>query len=90
MPETIPSVGAAVPWPWPPPETAVPSRPPCADQMPQRDLYPIPEVAHRCARSNSWVHKQIAAGHLAAVKLGRAFRVRRTDLDTFLSQLEEA
>jgi hypothetical protein len=82
--------GSPVTGPWPPAKSAV-SGSACPSPAPvlERDLYSIVEVAGRCGRSRGWVHKQIDRGLLRAFHVGRAYMVRRLDLDAFLNGLEE-
>jgi excisionase family DNA binding protein len=49
-------------------------------------LLRIEEVARQLAVSRSMAWKLIAAGELRAVRIGRAVRVRPTDLEAFLGR----
>jgi excisionase family DNA binding protein len=46
----------------------------------------VAEVAHVLRVSNMTVYRLIGAGTLPAVRIGRSFRVRQEDLDSYLSE----
>ena len=45
----------------------------------------VAEVADRLRVSNMTVYRLIQAGQLAAVRVGRSYRIRDVDLDRYLS-----
>ncbi len=48
-------------------------------------LVDVREAAAICRVSTAYLWRQIWAGHLPAVRLGRATRVRLTDLETYIT-----
>jgi excisionase family DNA binding protein len=46
----------------------------------------VAEVAELMRVSTMTVYRLIKAGDLAAVRVGRSFRVRETDVDTYLGE----
>jgi len=55
-----------------------------AERKDRADLLTVEEVAAYLQLNKLTVYKFIHAGELAAVRLGRSFRVRRGDVDRFL------
>lgn len=52
-------------------------------------LFDIPTTARILSVSRSAVYKLIREGRLATVRVGRARRITRAQLDSFIRQLEE-
>ena len=50
-------------------------------------LFRILEVASRLALSRSSVYREIEAGNLKVVRIGKALRVTSDELDRYLNQL---
>ena len=65
--------------------------------MPEREfgepLLTVGEVAGLMRVSNMTVYRLIKAGQLAAIRVGKNYRIRRTDVDRYLTdravQIEE-
>lgn len=53
----------------------------------ERCLYPVLEVAKKCGVGRSTVYALIAAGELAAVKIGRRTLVPAESLDAYIERL---
>ncbi|MDQ3766639.1 MAG: helix-turn-helix domain-containing protein [Actinomycetota bacterium] len=49
-------------------------------------LLTVSEVAHQLRVSNMTVYRLIKAGHLAAVRVGRGYRIREDDIRRYLRQ----
>ena len=49
-------------------------------------LLTVGEVANLMRVSNMTVYRLIKAGHLAAIRVGKSYRLRRTDVDRYLSE----
>ncbi|GAC1312494.1 MAG: helix-turn-helix domain-containing protein [Acidimicrobiales bacterium] len=45
----------------------------------------VSEVAHQLRVSNMTVYRLINAGELAAVRVGKSYRIRDVDVDAYLS-----
>lgn len=60
------------------------------DPNSERDLYPIPDVAHRLGISEANVWQLVADGRIASVKLGRRRLVPRLALESFVASLPAA
>lgn len=54
------------------------------------ELLTLADVAQLTKRSRRSVERDIAAGRLAVVKVGRSTRVRRSELERYLAALEAA
>jgi excisionase family DNA binding protein len=54
--------------------------------MTQRQLLTVPQVAEQVQVTAQTIRNWIDQGVLPAVRVGRAFRVRREDLDTLLER----
>ena len=48
-------------------------------------LLTVGEVANMMRVSNMTVYRLIKAGHLAAIRVGKNYRIRRTDVDRYLT-----
>lgn len=53
------------------------------------ELFTLPEVARLLKMSVVYVRREIAAGTLPTVRLGRSVRVSRTDLDAYIKARRE-
>jgi excisionase family DNA binding protein len=53
----------------------------------ERRLLTVPQVVYRTSLSRSTIYKEIAAGRLRVVKLGRAVRVPADAFDSWLEDL---
>ncbi|HWC14938.1 MAG TPA: helix-turn-helix domain-containing protein [Actinomycetota bacterium] len=57
--------------------------------MPERDfgepLLTVGEVANLMRVSNMTVYRLIKSGQLAAIRVGKNYRLRRTDVDRYLT-----
>ena len=49
-------------------------------------LLTVGEVAALMRVSNMTVYRLIKAGHLAAIRVGKNYRLRRSDVEAYLSQ----
>lgn len=49
-------------------------------------LLTVGEVATLMRVSNMTVYRLIKAGHLAAIRVGKNYRLRRSDVESYLSQ----
>ncbi len=49
-------------------------------------LLTVGEVASLMRVSNMTVYRLIKAGHLSAIRVGKNYRLRRTDVDRYLSE----
>ena len=45
----------------------------------------VGEVAHQLRVSNMTVYRLISAGELAAVRIGKSYRIREEDVDAYLA-----
>jgi excisionase family DNA binding protein len=50
------------------------------------DLLTVGEVAHIMRVSNMTVYRLIKSGQLAAIRVGKNYRIRRRDVDRYLSE----
>lgn len=57
------------------------------DPNAERDLYPVPDAAHRLGISEAYVWQLIADGSLGSVKLGQRRLVPRPALEAFIASL---
>lgn len=57
--------------------------------MPDKDYLTVEEVAHTTGFSDRYIRNHIAAGNLAALKIGRHYRVRRDDIPGFMELLAD-
>ena len=48
------------------------------------ELLSIPEVCRALGMGKSWTYRRIRSGEIPSVKLGRAIKVRREDLEEYL------
>ncbi len=54
-------------------------------ETPQGDrLHTVAEVAEHMRVSNMTVYRLIKAGAIAAVRVGKSYRIRQSDLDAYL------
>ena len=53
-------------------------------------LHALGVVSARTSLSRSALYREIKAGHLRALKIGKSLRVSETDLKVFISSLEES
>ena len=53
-------------------------------------LHALGVVSARTSLSGSALYREIKAGHLRALKIGKSLRVSETDLQVFISSLEES
>lgn len=53
-------------------------------------LHAIGVVSARTSLSRSALYREIKAGHLRALKIGKSLRVSETDLQVFIASLEES
>jgi excisionase family DNA binding protein len=53
-------------------------------------LHTLSIVSARTSLSRSALYREIKAGHLRALKIGKSLRVSETDLQVFISSLEES
>lgn len=60
------------------------------DPNAERDLYPVPDAAHRLGISEAYVWQLIADGRLGSVKLGQRRLVPRPALEAFIAGLPVA
>jgi excisionase family DNA binding protein len=52
----------------------------------ERDLLTVSEVAEAMRVSNMTVYRLIKSGQLAAIRVGKSYRIREDDVDRFLSE----
>ncbi len=57
--------------------------------MPPRDYLTVAEVAHHTGFSERYIRNHIHAGNLAALQIGRTYRIRRTEVDNFMDSLAD-
>lgn len=57
--------------------------------MPDKDYLTVDEVAHVTGFSNRYIRNHIRAGNLAALKIGRNYRIRREEVHDFMDFLAE-
>lgn len=57
--------------------------------MPDKDYLTVEEVAHVIGFSDRFVLNHIRAGNLAALKIGRTYRIRREEIDEFMEYLAD-
>lgn len=55
--------------------------------MPDKDYLTVDEVAHITGFSDRYIRDHIKAGNLAALKIGRTYRIRRDDIHEFMELL---
>ncbi len=53
----------------------------------EKEFYLVEEVAEKLRVSKMTVYRYIKASKLNAYKIGKEFRIRKSDLDSFLSQV---
>ena len=56
------------------------------DQQFGEPLLTVGEVAHVMRVSNMTVYRLIKAGQLAAIRVGKNYRIRRSDVDRYLDE----
>jgi len=52
----------------------------------ERDLVTVSEVAETMRVSNMTVYRLIKSGQLAAIRVGKSYRIREDDVERFLSE----
>jgi excisionase family DNA binding protein len=52
----------------------------------ERDLLTVGEVAETMRVSNMTVYRLIKGGQLAAIRVGKSYRIRERDVERFLSE----
>lgn len=57
--------------------------------MPEKDYLTVEEVAHTTGFSDRFIRNHIRAGNLAALKIGRTYRIRREEVDEFMDFLAD-
>ncbi|MDK8242159.1 helix-turn-helix domain-containing protein [Corynebacterium coyleae] len=57
--------------------------------MPDKDYLTVDEVAHVTGFSNRYIRNHIRAGNLAALKIGRNYRIRREEVHDFMDYLAD-
>lgn len=57
--------------------------------MPDKDYLTVDEVAHVTGFSNRYIRNHIRAGNLAALKIGRNYRIRREEVHDFMDYLTD-
>jgi excisionase family DNA binding protein len=50
------------------------------------DLLSIPQVCQSLGMGKSWVYRRIHSGEIPSVRLGRAIKIRRSDLEQYLKE----
>lgn len=55
--------------------------------MPDKDYLTVDEVAHITGFSDRYIRDHIKAGNLAALKIGRTYRIRREEIPEFMELL---
>lgn len=55
--------------------------------MPDKDYLTVEEVAHITGFSDRYIRDHIKAGNLAALKIGRTYRIRREEIHEFMELL---
>ncbi|NEJ47676.1 helix-turn-helix domain-containing protein [Rhizobium leguminosarum] len=55
--------------------------------MPDKDYLTVEEVAHTTGFSDRFIRNHIAAGNLAALKIGRNYRIHRDEIPAFMETL---
>jgi excisionase family DNA binding protein len=53
-------------------------------------LHTIETIGERTALSRTTLHREIKAGRLRTVKIGRALRVSETELQRYIASLEQS
>lgn len=53
----------------------------------EKEFYLVEEVAKKLRISNMTVYRYIKAGKIQAYKIGKEFRIKKSELDGFLSQV---
>lgn len=54
-----------------------------------KDYLTVDEVAHTTGFSTRFIRNHIAAGNLAALKIGRNYRIRTEDVEPFMQYLAD-
>ena len=49
------------------------------------DLLSIPEVCQQLGMGKSWVYQRLKSGEIPSIRLGRAIKVSRADLEEYLN-----
>jgi excisionase family DNA binding protein len=66
-------------------EGEAPGRPPAREEGGQQtELLSVPEVCQQLGMGKSWVYRRIRSGEIPSVKLGRAVKVERKELQEYL------
>lgn len=55
----------------------------------EKDYLTVDEVAHTTGFSTRFIRNHIAAGNLAALKIGRNYRIRTEDVEPFMQYLAD-
>lgn len=55
----------------------------------EKDYLTVDEVAHTTGFSTRFIRNHIAAGNLAALKIGRNYRIRTDDVEPFMQFLAD-
>ena len=55
----------------------------------EKDYLTVDEVAHVTGFSDRFIRNHIKAGNLAALKIGRTYRIRREEIDEFMDYLAD-
>ncbi len=57
--------------------------------MSEHDLLTVAEVANYLRLAERTIRDMIDRGDLAAIKIGKAYRIKRTDLEKFIADKEK-
>lgn len=55
----------------------------------EKDYLTVDEVAHVTGFSDRFIRNHIKAGNLAALKIGRTYRIRRDEIHEFMDYLAD-
>lgn len=55
----------------------------------EKDYLTVDEVAHATGFSDRFIRNHIKAGNLAALKIGRTYRIRRDEIHEFMDYLAD-
>lgn len=61
-----------------------PQRPPEGQAGGGLDLLSIPDVCQALGMGKSWTYRRLKSGEIPSIKLGRAIKVKRQDLEEYL------
>jgi excisionase family DNA binding protein len=59
-----------------------------SSQSSTREFYTLAEVAEKLHVSKMTVYRNVKSKHLPAYKMGRDYRIKSEDLDSFISSLK--